>query len=100
MSERAATFDPVVSRRAPAVPDIRFRCVCCQQEDVPVFEDRWRPQLHSKPPLCLRCENHWGSRVARPPRMTKGDLRALKRLVAITERLNWEIHNGDERWRK
>lgn len=91
MNDDFADIGEIQVTRKPQVKPDPFVCAVC---DHTIQDDGWGPrQLWNKSPICGYCASHWG-RTMRPSKVTQGDYFALKRLKAITERLNWEIHNG------
>jgi hypothetical protein len=90
---------PIVIRRRPEPPrPPPFECAICVRT---VEANQWameRDFPRYRPPVCESCQRHWASMTRlRPSGITRGDHRNLLRLSAITQALNWEIHNGNGR---
>lgn len=75
--------------RKPAPPVDSFVCAMCSR---PQKSSPWSRQP-LRPPICDGCATHWGASF-RPAGLTRGDHAVLRRLSAITNRLEWEAING------
>ena len=87
----AVDFDIVITRR-PEPERKWFQCVICKEAvEIPPEGYLWRAK--QKPPLCLGCIRHWGSRNSGPV-FNRQNYRTLQELSAIINKLQWEIING------
>lgn len=78
-------------RRKPQIQIPPFECVVCEQI---IRDNQWSIRdRQNKPPICGTCVRHWG-KTPTMRHLTRNDKLAFYRLSAVTERLNWEIHNG------
>lgn len=86
-----ADIEEFIITRKQRVMLAPFVCAIC---DRTIVDDEWTARRqYNKAPICGYCTGQWG-RQMRPSKVTRGDYNAMQRLKAITERLNWEIHNG------
>jgi hypothetical protein len=93
-AEGRVCFDIVLRRRPePAAPPPLFVCVICQTEIRPPRHFQ-REGEKDRAPICNSCAEHWAAHRFRPFGLTRGDKRRTQRLSAITQALNWEVHNG------
>lgn len=86
-------------RRPKPPPPPPFQCVACKKTIRQ--DDPWTYRYTEKPPICNACVRRWMTFTGIVPnRASRGDYAVMQRLSAVIECLEWEIHNGDGRWRK
>ena len=91
IKRKHGAFDP---------PPPLFVCVECNKE---IKEpERWEHISRGRPlerePLCKICTSRWGSKHSGPV-FNRQNFHTLKQLSAIVNLLEWEIKNGQRRYR-
>lgn len=95
MSENDYGF--VLTRKVQPEP-IYFTCTICQATKGTGFADG---EANTGMKACASCAGHWGRSPATPNGyIGHSDRRVLRRLSAFTAALDWEVKNGQGRFRR
>lgn len=90
---------PIIRMKLPheLPPDLRFKCAICKERRT---LDKWNnPVGYTSLIICSNCAGFWSNRVSFK-QTSRSDRIIVQRLSAVINAFEWEIKNGNDRWKK